>query len=77
MPVVQIDDYLDQREAREALAELRVERAELVTWIQSDTNAFYFTKWACISFAEHVLDHSDLYSDKWLTLAKGFLNSSE
>jgi hypothetical protein len=76
MPVVEIDDYLDQREAREALAELRVERAELVTWIQqSDTDAFYFTKWALLQFSQDVLNHSELYSQKWLDLARDFLSS--
>jgi hypothetical protein len=71
--VVDFDEFIEQRVDREALAELRVERAELVTWIQSDANAFYFTKMACISFAEHVLNHSDLYSDKWQKLARDIL----
>lgn len=74
MPVVEIDDYLEQREARQALRELHVARAELLAFIQSDANAFYFTKLACISFAEHVLDHSELYSEKWLNLARDILN---
>ena len=73
MPVVEIDDYLEQREARQALRG-SVARAELLAFIQSDANAFYFTKLACISFAEHVLDHSELYSEKWLNLARDILN---
>jgi hypothetical protein len=73
MPVVEIDDYLDQREAREALIELQAERDALVAFIRQSDNA-YFVKWSLVKFSQDVLDHSELYSEKWLDLARDFLD---
>ena len=74
MPVVQIDDYLEEREAREALIELQAERDALIAFIRQSDNAYY-VKWSLLNFSQDVLNHSELYSKKWLDLARDFLSS--
>jgi hypothetical protein len=71
--VVDFKDFMEQKLDREAQVDLRADREALLTFIQqSDTNV-YFAKWSLISFAEHVCDTPELYSEKWINLAKDIL----
>jgi hypothetical protein len=71
MNVIDFDEFLEQREAQ---VDLRAERLALLTFIQQNDMAVYFTKWSLISFAEHVCDTPESWSTEWVSLARDLLD---